>query len=162
MNWDRVRILCPEACQVFSAWTVMKSPLRGWGKRLRGGVVIAELPMELVHGILLSFFKEQDILFDSDIDLLGALRVRGFKTGTYGTYVVFHTGRRWIHPMKSWGRAYLAAFKELERRITGVLDMDDSDEMIVGIDMGDLTFSNVVADGPEEALGEPRPPAPGG
>lgn len=134
LDWKEVAREYPEAYRYFASWVATKDILRGWGRSLRPGATLTAVPFEMGLGVVLVFFKEQDVLFSSDINLMGQLNVMGFRKNRFGAYVRFSVSKKKMDHLRAWAIAFGQGFALLERRIKGLDEVADSD-MILGVDL---------------------------
>ncbi len=93
------------------------------------------MPHETYHGILLLFFREQDVFFSSMLSRRSELKVSLHSPGHRGYMKRRYEGQKHMDHARAWTLAFLAGFRLLERRLASH-DDEDIAEPIVGVHLG--------------------------
>lgn len=129
----------PDAVELFRSWLKTADIVRGWSKHLAIDKP-EELPHELAFGLLMAFFRSQEILFATSISMEGHAGINLHRHGKRGTYKRFESPVKRIDHPRAYGLAFVAAFRELHRRINGFDDSHPVDENRedVGLNIDDI------------------------
>ena len=133
MNWNRLRTSYPLAMEYFDEWVRHRNKLRKWTNWIRPGSKLIEMPPEMVWGIMIDFFRDQDILFTSELSRAGGLVVSLHRPGASGQFRRVGTTRRKMDHQRAWQEGLYKAFLSLDRRLAGNGE-SYQDEIVVGLE----------------------------